>query len=362
MLLFWVVAAVLSAGAAVLIMFRGGRAPFAIGPEDPALAVYRRALTEIDELAERSLLGGGERRSARAEAARRLLAQADRPVEARRGADPRLLAALGAAPVLAALMLYLAIGSPGEPDQPFASRLAQWRDHPELDTGPQMAAALRSFAAQRPADPEPLRRLAMLDIELGDPDGAVHALRKALAIAPQRPDLMAPLGEILVLQNKGVVDPNAQALFEKLVRLDPTDAAARYYLARSQIAHGDLAGGLAGWRGLESFLANADPRRALLAAEIAEVERTGALPPQGGPAPAGPSPAMSAAIRGMVDGLAQRLAAHPNDPDGWVRLVRAYAVLGEIPQRDAAAARARRLFAARPGILDQLSAAMSPPS
>ena len=41
-------------------------------------------------------------------------------------------------------------------------------------------------------------------------------------------------------------------------------------------------------------------------------------------------------IRGMVEGLAARLAQQPNDPDGWARLGRSYGVLGEYEKaRDA---------------------------
>jgi cytochrome c-type biogenesis protein CcmH len=34
-------------------------------------------------------------------------------------------------------------------------------------------------------------------------------------------------------------------------------------------------------------------------------------------------------IRGMVDKLAAKLDANPDDPDGWRKLARAYQVLGE---------------------------------
>ena len=47
-------------------------------------------------------------------------------------------------------------------------------------------------------------------------------------------------------------------------------------------------------------------------------------------------------IRGMVEGLAQRLAEEPDDTDGWARLARSYRVLGETKKaRDALAQLAR---------------------
>ena len=63
----------------------------------------------------------------------------------------------------------------------------------------------------------------------------------------------------------------------------------------------------------------------------------------------------------MVDGLAARLKANPDDPAGWVRLVRAYAVLGEIDRRDAALSEARRRFAGKADALAALGAAAVPP-
>jgi cytochrome c-type biogenesis protein CcmH len=71
---------------------------------------------------------------------------------------------------------------------------------------------------------------------------------------------------------------------------------------------------------------------------------------------------MSGAIRGMVDGLAARLKAQPDDPDGWVRLVRAYAVLGETAARDDALAQARARYANQPGELAALAAAAATPA
>ena len=47
----------------------------------------------------------------------------------------------------------------------------------------------------------------------------------------------------------------------------------------------------------------------------------------------------------MVAQLAQRLEANPNDLPGWLRLIRAYAVLGDKEKAAAALAKARSVFA-----------------
>src|SRR5215469_8757703 len=75
MISFSIAAVLLSALAALLILQRASGA--ARRPDsDPTLALYRRQLSEIDDLAERGLLAEGELKAARAEAARRLLGAA----------------------------------------------------------------------------------------------------------------------------------------------------------------------------------------------------------------------------------------------------------------------------------------------
>jgi cytochrome c-type biogenesis protein CcmH len=46
-------------------------------------------------------------------------------------------------------------------------------------------------------------------------------------------------------------------------------------------------------------------------------------------------------VRGMVDRLAERLKTDGHDFDGWLRLVRAYVVIGEADKAQAALAGAR---------------------
>ena len=175
-----------------------------------------------------------------------------------------------------------------------------------------MAAALRSLAAERPNDPEPLRRLAGLDIAIGDPDGAVHSLRQALTIAPDRPDLMAPLGEILAPPSRrdggarraGGVSPSAPP--------------------RSRLGHGPLLscaredrGGRHSRLGLDQlcFSLPALPSRDLAGELCSPTSIQWSAPaPYRQPSRRNPPRNVDTAIRGMVEGLALRLQAHPDNP------------------------------------------------
>ncbi len=359
----WVASALLAAGAAALMLRRAANGARSAAGADPQVEVYRRAVLDIDDLADRELLAPDERRHLRAEAARRLIGAADRaalPVGASRAPTGPLVAAIGV--TVLSLAIYAAIGSPSLPDQPFAQRLAFWEAHPEDASPAALAATLEAIAERQPGDPTPLRKLAALDLGIGDADGAAHALRRALILQPTNSALAAMLGEVKVLQNGGALTPDARALFQRALRLDPADSAARYYLSKAEIADGDVAGGLARWRALLAALPANDSRRAALTAEIAATERAGRLaePPAADTLPAGAE--LNGAIRGMVDSLAARLAARPNDPEGWVRLVRAYAVLGDGAARDRALEAARARFADRPEELAALSEAATAPA
>jgi len=366
MIWLWIAAALVSAGLAALIVQRAARAARRAGDDNPALGVYRRQMAELDELADRGLIAEGERRSVRAETGRRLLAAAARAEPPPRASGPTPVLIAAAAIPLVALGVYVVLGAPGLPDQPFAQRLAVWENAASagepLDPA-QMAAVWRDIAAQHPADATPLAHLAQSEFDAGQPGEADQALHRALTLAPRRADLWEMLGITQVIRANGDVGPDAQDAFRHAVAIDPASLNARYYLARARIAAGDAAGGLADWRALEAALPPDDPRRPELAHEIAQVAAAGALPAPAAPEaqnqPGGVGPAQ---IQAMVDGLAARLQANPDDPQGWVRLVRALTVLGEADRRDAALAQARRRYAGNADILGQLDAATHPPS
>ena len=79
------------------------------------------------------------------------------------------------------------------------------------------------------------------------------------------------------------------------------------------------------------------------------------VPPAAGPGDADvaaangmPDEQRNAMIHGMVAQLADRLRANGDDVDGWLRLVRAYVVLGDRDKAKGAADDARHALSSRP--------------
>lgn len=367
MIALWAAAALLSAAAVLLILFRAARAATHVEAGDTTSVFYRRQLAEIGDLAERGLIGAEERKGAEAEAGRRLLAAADAPAEAWSAAPHRglILAAAIAAPLLA-LAIYIAVGSPQLKDEPFKARLAEWQATPPQNLRPQELAALVADKVKgRPSDPDGYKYLALARGGSGDLVGAVEALRRGVRVAPERADLWQMLGEAELYQANGELTDDAVDAFRHLLKLEPNSLPARFQMAALKVRDGDKAGGVADWKAILAEMPATDPRRANVQAAIAQAE--------GEPPPAPPMAAAAAqagqagqgglsadqmtAVRGMVAGLAARLAASPDDPTGWVQLVKAYAVLGDTQKRDAALKTARARYAGRPDVLAQLSQA-----
>jgi cytochrome c-type biogenesis protein CcmH len=228
---------------------------------------------------------------------------------------------------LLALALYLAVGRPQLPDQPFAERVRSWRAAPERIGPNEAAAVLESIVRSRPADPEGHTQLGRARLAGGDAFGAVRALETAVRLDPDSAARWADLGRgMLALDPPAAED--AQRALRRALALAPGDPNARYWLGHALVAGGDTAGGVAEWRGLAAGLAPSDPRRPALGEEIAAAQARPEDP----------------AVAAMVESLAARLKAEPDDPEGWARLARSYAVLGREADLAATLAEARRRF------------------
>ena len=244
-----------------------------------------------------------------------------------------MLAAAATAP-LVAIGLYALLGSPGSPDQPYRHRLAAWRaaDPSTLDP-PRMAAVVGAIVTEHPGKVLPLYYLAQAQLAAGEPYQAEHSLRQALALAPKRADLWTALGELLTAEAQGEPTAASATAFERARALDPKAPIPRYNLAMMQIRNGDVAGGLATLRALSADIPPTDPARKDLDGQIAQIQRTGALPP---PQAAGPDVAappagqpgagapvggdQQAFIRAMVDRPPASAISHPplGSPQGFL--------------------------------------------
>ncbi len=191
-----------------------------------------------------------------------------------------------------------------------------------------LVAVLAQRVRQTPDNPRGWSLLGRGYLSLNDPSDAAAAFRRALMVTPpaQRGRLFSSYGEALTLQAGGAVPPEAVAAFTDALRLNPADRASRFYLGQLYAMRGDRARALEMWNRLLAETDTSSPLHNML------VDRIAMLSGQSGAAPD---------VQAMVAGLAARLKAYPQDAQGWLRLMRAYSVLGDKTKARAALADAR---------------------
>jgi cytochrome c-type biogenesis protein CcmH len=364
-------------GAAVWPLVRA-RGTTAAGSD---LAVYRDQLEEIERDRTDARIGADEAEAARVEVSRRLLAAANK--ESATPADPartawRRNAAVFAAVVVIPLVgavLYGRYGSPDLPGQPLASR-PQSSEVAEGTIG-QLIARVEAHLRENPNDARGWEAVAPVYMRLERYDDAVKARRQLLSLLGPTAVREVDLGEALAAAANGVVGDEAKAAFDRAAALDPENVKAQFYLGLAAEQSGDAGGAARIWRELIAKAPAGAPWLAVVREQLVRVDATAAAPGAMAPAasapaaqPPGPRPDDIAAagemtdeqrsqmIRGMVDRLATRLHENGSDLDGWLRLLRAYKVMGEHAKAKSAAAEARTALTNEPEKLRRLDAAI----
>lgn len=159
--------------------------------------------------------------------------------------------------------------------------------------------------------------------------------------------------------------PEMIALLESAIALDPMDYQSWLDLVVLRAQSGNNAGAVETIAEAREHFAAAP----FLLQKIAETERAlglDMLDPPRGPTAADIAAASEMSqedrddmIEGMVAGLAARLDETPNDPNGWVMLIRSYATLGRRDQAKEALVRARDVFADNARVLGEISSNLS---
>ena len=174
-------------------------------------------------------------------------------------------------------------------------------------------------------------------------------------------------------------------MFDKVLALNPSDERALFFKGMAQEQKGNPQGAIDQWIALYEaapkdvdwskdlrqrieMVANANnidvsarlknasaTETKTAAAEQAEPERPGPTAEDVQNAQQMNKEDQNAMIRGMVDGLAGRLEDTPNDPKGWIMLMRSHLVLNEQDKAQAALDRATKALAGSPETLKQVA-------
>ena len=361
------------------------------------MVVYRDQLAELDKDIARGVLTPEQAEAARAEIYRRMLAAEDAE-EALAASAPQAGGRTRGKMVLGFVLfliiplsagfLYTSLGSPELPGKPYAER----KNSEEFA----LATEAEKWEAQLAIKPnaEGFKSLADTYFALRRYQEAVTAYQKVIEMNAGTSTIWSEFGEAIALAHDDMVVPKAHAAFVKALQLDPQDARARFYLGLAETQIHEYRRAVAIWQDLEKDSAPDAAWLPMLKEHIASFAKEGGFDPATvPPAPASlasphdaaakmpqPQGAMlgkkphasapeaspsstadqasaimamkpedqSAFIRQMVDRLAAKMKANPNDLEGWQRLATAYRVLGETDKAKEAERKAEALRGEQP--------------
>jgi len=387
-MMLWLILALMTAGAlgAVVWPLVRGQGMTAAGSD---VVVYRDQLEEIERDRTDARIDAVEAEAARVEVSRRLLAAANaantRPAETGNSGRRRTAAAAAVVimiPMLA-VALYAVLGSPDLPGQPLAARIQGGEENPGSNSIAQLIARIEAHLEENPDDGRGWEIVAPVYMKLERYEDAAKARRKAISLLGATSTREVDLGEALTAAANGVISEEAQAAFNRAIALDAENFKAQFYLGLAAEQDGNTAEAARLWRALIAKAPPDAPWLTVVRQSLARVAHPGAEVPTGdvpsaaAPAQAPPAGAArgprpedianaaemtdqqrSQMIRGMVDQLATRLHKDGTDLDGWLRLLRAYKVLGDHAKAKAAVAEARAALAGEPDKLNRLDAAI----
>jgi len=355
-MVIWIVFAVITTAiiASLLHPLASGRVRFNDGAA-AAGRVYRDQLLELDRELLANEIGCNEYEYARAETARRLFkASEQKQEECRRLPHPHrwLRLAIAAFLPLASIGLYGLAGSPDMPSLPLQARL----EDPGQDIAILVARTERHLASQ-PDDGRGWDVIAPIYLRAGRIADARSAYRNALRLLGPDIHRLGGLAEALMAEAQGSVDKETLDVLRQIVQLEPENPRARFYIALSSEQAGRRDEARQAFEALAKQSPPDAPWLPLVNQHIAMNGANPAAPGANSAAPGNPTQQDVAAaeimnagdrqqmIRGMVESLDAKLSADPNNFEGWMRLVRSYAVLND---RDRAAGALKRGLAAFP--------------
>jgi cytochrome c-type biogenesis protein CcmH len=238
--------------------------------------------------------------------------------------------ALVGLPILA-VATYLPLGSPRLGDFPLAERARGGEGKQPLES---LVAQVEQHLEKNPVDGRGWSVLAPVLARLGRFDDSVRAFRNAITYGGETADRRADLGEVIAAAAGGVVTKEAKTEFERALALDANDVKASYFLGLAAEQDGRKADAAEVWRAMLAKGPVDAPWRPLVTAALTRVVGEPPAAPALSPETMAAAKDMNAGdreamIKGMVERLASRLKQNGDDVEGWLKLVRAYLVMGD---------------------------------
>ena len=255
---------------------------------------------------------------------------------------------------LGAALIYATLGRPDLRDNPLVDRAAEIASRSETITATKKNLAQNLARAQAatvatPDDIESWLKLAEAAASVNDSATEIRALRMARQLTNDDPSVLSLLAEALSRAADGQVTVPARDLIDTVLATDPDEPRALFLSGLAAFQDGDYQAAVTRWQRLLSISTADAPWLPIVRANIAQAAEAGgiALPPANGPdadsiAAAADMTAKDrqAMILSMVESLRDRLDETPDDTEGWLRLARAYDVLGDRAAAFTALARA----------------------
>jgi cytochrome c-type biogenesis protein CcmH len=224
-------------------------------------AVYRDQLQELEREVSRGLVEPGQAAPARIELQRRLLSSEGSAAPAQAGSRlPVVAAVVATAVVMISGAIYLRVGAPGFPAEPYAARGAERAQaaaaQAEMAQIKGMVARLAAKLKAQPNDLDGWLRLGRSYAVLGEHDKADEAFAAAERLKPNDLSVLLPEADAMMIGH-GPTDPISDrvvALLTRILALDPKQPAALWYLGLHAAEQHDFAAARAKWQALLAAL------------------------------------------------------------------------------------------------------------
>ncbi len=338
MIVVWILIALVSLATLYVVLSPLIRQNQALGEGGNSQAVYEDQLADLDRDVARGVISESEAEALRAETSRRLLESVetentDRSLSLSSAQLRRAALAIAVVIIGASTLLYAMLGNPHLPGVPASQRSAEREYVQNIE---KLAAIMKT----NPEDATGWRLLATGYRAMGRIDEAAAAYEQSVTRGKPTADTLTDYGEILLLLNRGTVTTRAREVFEQAVETDPGHQRARYYRALAWMQADELDNALAEFEELKKSSPEDAPWLTGVDARIAEIKQI----QEGGAESTRDQIRNNPEILAMVQGLAARLEDEPEDLEGWLRLIRSYAVLGELELAEEARETARTTF------------------